>query len=52
MQVKPGSFVRVASDRYSIKIISVVRGRRLGPDGLPRLHLEFIDHFFPLEGIE
>lgn len=52
LQVKPGSFVRVSSDRHSIKIISVVRGRRVGPDGLPRLHLEFIDHFFPLEGIE
>jgi hypothetical protein len=52
LQAKAGSFVRVTSDRYGIKIISVVRGRRVGPDGLPRLHLEFIDHFFPLEGIE
>lgn len=52
LKVETGSFVRIASDRYSIKIISVVRGKRTGPDGLTRLHLEFIDHFFPLEGIE
>jgi len=52
MDVTSGQFVRVSSDRHSIKIISVVRGRRIGPDGLTRLHLEFIDHFFPLEGIE
>jgi hypothetical protein len=50
--VPNGAFVRVTSDRHNIKIISVVRGIRKGADGLSRLHLEFIDHFFPLEGIE
>ena len=50
--VNVGDFVRITSDRYNIKIISVVRGRRTAPDGIARLHLEFIDHFFPLEGIE
>ena len=52
LMVDAGDFVRISSDRYSVKIISVVRGRRIGPDGIARLHLEFIDHFFPLEGIE
>jgi hypothetical protein len=52
LTVNVGEFVRITSDRYDIKIISVVRGRRIGPDGIARLHLEFIDHFFPLEGIE
>lgn len=52
LKVADGSFVRITSQRFDIKIISVVRGSRKGPDGLPRLHLEFIDHFFPLEGIE
>ena len=46
-----GTFVRVVSERHQIKIISVVRGKRIGPDGITRLHLEFIDRFFPLEGI-
>lgn len=46
-----GSFVRVKSDQYNVTIISVVRGKRLGQDGIPRIHIEFIDRFFPLEGI-
>ncbi|MCZ2391682.1 MAG: PilZ domain-containing protein [Acidobacteria bacterium] len=50
--LEPGTFVRVVSLRHDLKIISVVRGRRLGSDGIPRLHLEFIDRFFPLEGID
>jgi hypothetical protein len=47
-----GEFVRIKSDQYNVSIISVVRGRRLGQDGIPRLHVEFVDRFFPLEGIE
>ena len=47
-----GSFVRVRSDQNDVSIIAIVRGKRLGPDGIPRLHIEFIDRFFPLEGIE
>lgn len=47
-----GSFIRVTSEQYGVTILSVVRGKRIGVDGIPRLHLEFIDHFFPLDGIE
>lgn len=47
-----GSFLRVRSERLDASIISVVRGKRIGGDGIVRLHLEFIDHLFPLEGIE
>lgn len=50
--VEVGSFLRVKSERFNITIISVVRGKRIGADGIVRLHLEFIDHLFPLEGIE
>ena len=46
-----GTFVRVTSDRFGVTILSIVRGRRTGADGIPRLHLEFIDRLFPLEGI-
>lgn len=47
-----GSFVRIRSDQHDVSIIAIVRGKRTGPDGIPRLHIEFIDRFFPLEGIE
>jgi len=50
--VEPGSFLRVKSERLDTSIISVVRGKRIGADGIVRLHLEFIDHLFPLQGIE
>jgi hypothetical protein len=46
-----GTFFRVTSERFNVKIISIVRGRRVGPDGITRLHLEFVDRLFPLEGI-
>lgn len=49
--VEPGSFLRVKSERHDLSIIAIVRGRHAGPDGIVRLHLEFIDHYFPLEGI-
>ncbi|MGH9946414.1 MAG: PilZ domain-containing protein [Pyrinomonadaceae bacterium] len=46
-----GTFLRVVSEQHNLSIISVVRGKRVGPDGIPRLHLEFIDSLFPLDGI-
>ena len=52
LQVQAGSFVRLTCLRNNITIISIVRGRRQGPDGMTRLHVEFVDRFFPLEGIE
>jgi hypothetical protein len=49
--VAAGTFLRVKSERHGISIISIVRGSSVGQDGIARLHLEFIDNFFPLEGI-
>lgn len=46
-----GAFIRVRSERHDLTIISIVRGKRIGGDGIVRLHLEFIDHLFPLQGI-
>lgn len=52
MDLAAGTFLRVTSDRFNVTILSVVRAARVGPDGIKRAHLEFIDRFFPLEGIE
>ena len=49
--VERGSFLRVKSERHDLSIIAMVRGKRVGNDGITRLHLEFIDQLFPLEGI-
>ncbi len=52
LKIDAGAFLRVTSERFNITILSVVRGARVAGDGITRLHLEFIDRFFPLEGIE
>jgi hypothetical protein len=52
LDLQVGSFLRVTSEQYKTTLISVVRGKRVGYDGIPRFHIEFIDKFFPLEGID
>jgi hypothetical protein len=52
LNVTRGRFVRVMSAQYQISVIAAVRARRTGADGIPRLHLEFVDKQWPLEGIE
>lgn len=52
MDADVGSFMRVTSDQYNAKLTAIVRGKRKGKDGIPRLHLEFFDRYFPLEGID
>ncbi len=52
LTVEVGAFLRVTSERFDVTILSIVRKRRIGDDGIPRLHLEFVDRLFPLEGIE
>ena len=52
LEVTRGRFVRVTSAQYQISVIAAVRARRVGQDGIPRLHLEFVDKKWPLEGIE
>jgi len=52
LNIARGRFVRVTSAQYRISIIAAVRARRMGANGIPRLHLEFVDKQWPLEGIE
>lgn len=52
LKVTVGSFLRITSEQYNVSITSIVRGKRTANDGITRLHLEFFDRYFPLEGIE
>jgi hypothetical protein len=52
LQVERGRFVRLTSTETGLAVVAAVRAARTGPDGIPRLHLEFIDRQWPLEGIE
>jgi hypothetical protein len=48
LDVLPGRFVKLSSEQYGVSVLAVVRARRLGADGIPRLHLEFIGSEWPL----
>ena len=48
LDLQPGTFVRVTNERYNARVLGVVRARRVGTDGITRLHLEFIGSEWPL----
>ena len=52
LKAERGRFVRLTSTDSGLSVIAAVRGVRTGHDGIPRLHLEFIDRQWPLEGLE
>jgi hypothetical protein len=52
LKIERGRFIRLSSAQYKIAVVAAVRGRRTGTDGITRLHLEFVDRQWPLEGIE
>jgi hypothetical protein len=48
LELKPGTFVKLSSDRYNVVVLAVVRERRVGADNIARLHLEFVGSEWPL----
>lgn len=48
LEVSPGRFVKLSSVQHAASTLAVVRARRVGADGIPRLHLEFIGSEWPL----
>jgi hypothetical protein len=43
-----GRFVRLSSAQYKMSVYAAVRGQSMGPAGVPRIHVEFIDREWPL----
>jgi hypothetical protein len=52
LPLERGRFVRLTSLSQGLSLMAAVRARRAGADGITRLHLEFIDREWPLEGLE
>ena len=52
LEVEKGRFVRLTSLQQNISAMSVVRGKRKGKDGIPRIHLQFVDSTWPIEGVD
>ena len=48
LNLSPGRFVKISSEQYQTSVLGVVRTRRLGANGIARLHLEFIGSEWPL----
>jgi hypothetical protein len=46
----PGRFVKVSSIQFGVEMLAAVRDRHVGPDGIARLHLQFIGGEWPLSG--
>lgn len=43
-----GRFIRLTSEQYRLSVYAAVRGHSMGPAGVPRIHVEFIDREWPL----
>jgi hypothetical protein len=43
-----GRFIRLSSEQYKTSVYAAVRGYSMGPAGMPRIHVEFIDREWPL----
>ena len=43
-----GRMIRLTSQQYKLTVHAAIRGRSVGPSGVKRLHVEFIDREFPL----
>jgi hypothetical protein len=48
LDIGPGAFVKVTSNQDKTTALAVVRARRLGKDGMTRLHLEFVGGEWPI----
>jgi len=48
LDVVPGTFVKMSSERYQASVLAVVRHIRKGAEGITRLHLEFVGSEWPL----
>jgi len=48
LEIPTGRFVRVTSEQYRITAHAAIRSRSTGADGIPRIHVEFIDKEWPL----
>ena len=48
LTIPTGRFIRLTSTQYSARVHAVVRARKTPADGIPRIHVEFIDREWPL----
>lgn len=52
LEVSVGDFIKFTSDTHNFAALAVVRNRKTEEDKPSKLHLEFVDASFPVEGIK
>src|SRR6185503_14582546 len=48
LQIPQGRFIRLRSEQYGVTAHAAIRSRSTGANGVPRIHVEFIDREWPL----
>ena len=48
LELPAGRFIRLTSAQHNVTTYAAVRARTTGADGVPRIHVEFIDREWPL----
>ncbi len=48
IDLRTGRFIRLTSEQFKITVHAAVRGHSVGPSGVSRVHVEFIDREWPL----
>ncbi|HEY8413289.1 MAG TPA: PilZ domain-containing protein [Pyrinomonadaceae bacterium] len=48
LAIPVGRFIRLTSEQRGLTVHAAVRSRNTGADGVPRIHVEFIDRQWPL----
>lgn len=48
LDIPVGRFIRLTSDQYRVSAFAAIRSRTTGSDGVPRIHVEFVDRQWPL----
>ena len=48
LQIPTGRFIRLTSEQQGVTAHAAIRSRSTGADGVPRIHVEFIDKEWPL----
>ncbi len=48
LQIPEGRFIRLKSEQYRVTAHAAIRSRSTGADGVPRIHVEFVDREWPL----
>ena len=43
-----GRIIRLSSEQFKLTVFAAVRGHSMGPAGVPRVHVEFVDRDWPL----